>query len=581
MALSVSAFADYYVAGNGSTGNSWCGGKSWDAAGSKMTNGSITFTGVPVGTYAFKVTTGSWNTNYGYSALNKDCSNLYATSDGDGNVCFDLQATQDVTIAFTNSKICLTGTVGNEYPDSSLYCKVGVPAECEDVMLQAFYWNSNNLSTFGGKTTKWNNLLADTAAITHDFDLVWFPPATGGDGVGYYPKSYSFKTTSAWGTKDQLKNLISALKRGNTKALADIVINHRQSNSGWAKSFTADDFGGYGKFTLTSEHICSNDEAKTSSSSDSKSLTYGNPDTGTNDGGCRDLDHTSTYVQDMCKAYTRYMLDSIGFAGFRYDMVIGYAGKYLSMYNLASQPYFSVGEYWESMAKTKNYLESAQYNTLVFDFPQKAAIKTAMSNYIYSGLKTAGNSLRGQGLSKYAVTFVDNHDTYGRDNTEYLVKDIKATGAKKKVLQANAYILMMPGVPCVFYPHWKYFQEEISYMISLRKAAGIHSESVVTDEVASSQNYSATITGHHGSVILRMGTNRDTTAPAGYVLKLTGCDMDIYLSADCAGDATVQTVTAVEDIVFPETTAEKEYRDGQIIIHRAGRTYDALGREIK
>lgn len=579
VALSVSAFADYYVAGNGSAGNPWCDGKSWNPSGSKMTDGSITFAGVPVGSYSFKVTTGSWTTNYGYSALNKDCSNLYATTDGDGNVCFTLQAAQDVTIAFANSKICLTGTIGNEYPDMSQYNLVGVPAECEDVMLQVFYWDSHNKTTYGGKTTRWMNLLNDTVALSNDFDLIWFPPSTGGDGVGYYPKSYSFKSTSAWGSKADLIKLIAALRRGNTKALADIVINHRQSNNGWAKGFSTDDFGGYGQFTLTSEHICSTDEAKTNSSSDSKSLTYGNPDTGNNDGGCRDLDHTNPYVQEMCKAYTRFMLDSIGFAGFRYDMVIGYLGKYLSDYNLASQPYISVGEYWSDLTSTKNYLESAQYNTMVFDFPQKYAIKSAMNNGSYAGLKSVSNSLRGQGLSKYAVTFVDNHDTYGRDNSDYLVKDIKAAGAAKKVLQANAFILMMPGLPCVFYPHWKTYQTEISYMISLRKAAGIHSESTVTDEVAGSQNYSATIQGHNGSIILRMGTSRETTVPAGYVLKMTGCDMDIYLSADCAGDDTMQTFSSLEDVLSaPEAT--KEIRNGQVYIIRNGIRYDALGRVV-
>ena len=45
---------------------------------------------------------------------------------------------------------------------------VGVPAECEDVMLQAFYWDSYKTKTstdskFG--RTKWIDLLKDTAAI--------------------------------------------------------------------------------------------------------------------------------------------------------------------------------------------------------------------------------------------------------------------------------------------------------------------------------------------------------------------------------------------------------------------------------
>ena len=66
----------------------------------------------------------------------------------------------------------------------------GVPAECEDVMLQAFYWDSYKTKTstdskFG--RTKWIDLLKDTAAINANFDVVWFPPSAGptGNGVGY------------------------------------------------------------------------------------------------------------------------------------------------------------------------------------------------------------------------------------------------------------------------------------------------------------------------------------------------------------------------------------------------------------
>ena len=67
---------------------------------------------------------------------------------------------------------------------------IGVPAECEDVMLQAFYWdsyNGNASSTKYGRT-KWVDLLSDTAAINANFDLVWFPPSAMAGGVGYTHK---------------------------------------------------------------------------------------------------------------------------------------------------------------------------------------------------------------------------------------------------------------------------------------------------------------------------------------------------------------------------------------------------------
>lgn len=579
LTLSVSVQAAYYVAGNGNAGSVWCDGKTWDPAGCQMTASgtlhSITFSNVPIGNYKFKVTNGTWSVNFGYANLDETCSNIMTAGDGDGNVVFDLLEAQNVTITFDGSHICLTGDGNNPGIDSTKLAKVAVPAECEDVMLQAFYWDSNSKTTYGGKNTRWTNLMADTAAIGHDFDLVWFPPATGGRGVGYYATSYSFQTTSAWGTKAELKALIAALKASGTKALADIVINHRQSTSGWAKSFGTDDFGGYGSFTLTSEHICSDDEAKTDASSDSRNLTFGNPDTGNGDGGCRDLDHTNPYVQDMCKAYTRWMMDSIGFEGFRYDMVIGFQGQYLSEYNLCSQPYLSVAEYWESLDRTVGYLKSTLYNTMVFDFPLKYSIKDAINNGSYAKLTDANGSLRGKGLGKYAVTFVDNHDTYERNNQNELVTNIKAANAASKVLRANAFILMMPGVPCVFYPHWKTYQSEISAMIALRKMAGIHSESLVTDESAGSQSYTATIHGHRGNVVLRMGSRRDTNTPAGYVKKMSGSDMDIYLSSDCVDNEDCQVVTALEEM--HSTSATKVMENGKVYLIVDGVKFDILG----
>ena len=76
-------------------------------------------------------------------------------------------------------------------------------------------------------------------------------------------------------------------------------------------------------------------------------------------------------------------------------------------------------------------------NTMTFDFATKYTVfNNNMAKGSYSGCKGAG--LLGMGKGKYAVTFIDNHDTYQRgDGNEY-------TG---DILRANAYLLSMPGVP--------------------------------------------------------------------------------------------------------------------------------------
>ena len=91
-----------FVAGNGTSGNPWCGGKSWDTTNSTMNaNGSITFSKVPVGTYEFKVVYGcDW---FGFEKYNASGSNI-TCSDNDGNIKFTTTSCADITIKYASSK---------------------------------------------------------------------------------------------------------------------------------------------------------------------------------------------------------------------------------------------------------------------------------------------------------------------------------------------------------------------------------------------------------------------------------------------------------------------------------------------
>ena len=458
---------------------------------------------------------------------------------------------------------------------------IGVPAECEDVMLQAFYWDSYTLNKYG--RTKWIDLLADTAAINANFDLVWLPPsASSTGGVGYYHACLS-NQDSEWGQKSKLTSLITALHKGKTKVLGDIVINHRGNKSSWC-DFREDDFTFLygGKFQLTEEHICSNDECfTTSGSSCYNSATRGNADTGTNDAGARDLDHRSEYVQTWVKAYLKWMMGYMRYDGFRYDMTRGYSGGYLSMYNEATQPYFSVSEYWESITNTTNHLKSTNFNTTIFDFPLKFKMCTALKNGYYSQLVNPSESLRGKGYGKYAVTFIDNHDTFERSDNQggefigYNI-DLQNAANKNKILQANAYILMLPGVPCVFWPHWKSYPEEINALIALRKKAGIHSESAVLSETAATGVYEAKVQGHRGVLILRLGANRSKEVPEGFYTALEGGDVAAYTIF-------AQNGTGVEEVRGHglRVTGEKFMQDGKLYIRVGEMVYDVLGRLVR
>jgi len=463
----------------------------------------------------------------------------------------------------------------------------GVPSECEDVMLQAFYWNSydgNASSTKYGRT-RWIDLMKDTAAINANFDVVWFPPSAGptGCGVGYSAKQYS-NQDSDWGTKTTLKNLITALHKGNTRVLADVVLNHRGNMSNWCNFFT-DYFGSYGTYTLTQKHMCRNDEGFT----DSKSTCYnastserGANDTGSNFDGARDLDHTSEYVQDWSKAYTQWLMGEMNYDGFRYDMTLGFHGRYLKMYNEAANPYISVSELWESISRQKQHLAETDSNTMIFDFQMKYSLKGIVTgSYGKLNKNKTFEGLRKHGLERYSVTFIDNHDTFDRGtaygDNQFSGSDLTNATTKDQILQATAYQLMMPGIPCLFWPYWKSYQNEVNELIAIRKQVGIHSESKVLEETSGQYQYSATVQGHRGQAVVRVGKFRSTTVPDGFQLAVDGGSVGqytVYVKMNAEG---MEEVNGRK----PNGESTKFIRDGKLYIRIGEKTYDILGNEMK
>ncbi len=450
-----------------------------------------------------------------------------------------------------------------------------VPSECSDIMLQAFYWDSFKGGQSGdnyGKTT-WPTLQSQAAEINQYFDLVWLAPsASSSDNNGYLPRDYSSQT-SYHGTVGNLKQLINTFHGGNTKVLADVVINHCSNKSSWC-DFQKFNFSDYGMFTPQSSWITKDDEGA------SKCSVGNNNDDGQesnrNYGAARDWDHKNSEVQAMCKAYLKWLMSNTKYDGFRYDYCVGFHVSHVNDYNQAAKPYFSVMEYWNGDVNTlKSRIDQAGKNSLVFDFANKyTALRDGIYQKNYSKLRNAG--LRGVGYSKYAVTFVDNHDTFHRSGAQDVANksDGSSINDASLMLQCNAYILSLPGVPCIFYPHWIKYKEQIKKMIDARRVAGIHSESSMSEE-AGSGYYRATVYGKTGSVKLFLGSAANDAAPAGYTLALKADKVAMYYQG--TGHA-----AAVEEVSGqkPATSTKKIVRNGQVLIEHNGKTYNLLGIEV-
>jgi len=492
----------------------------------------------------------------------------------DGKNLYTITSQQSGTnIGLGQWSVYTPGTTPGPDPTTPTDYGTAVPSECEDVMLQAFYWDSYQDKGYGN--TKWTTLKGQVDEIASSFSLVWLPPsAQSQGGLGYIPNDYSTQSSTALGKKADLQALLSAFHSKGVKVLADIVINHCGNNSS-ACDYKYMNFGEYGSFSPKSTWMTSNDEGVTS-----YHCTGGaNADDGqheANYGAARDWDHKNPEVQAMCKAYLQWMRNVMLYDGFRYDYSGGYHVSHVNDYNQASKPYFTVMEYWDGDANNlKTRIDQANKNTLTFDFAAKYNVFRD-GIYLKNYSKCAGTQgLRGKGYSKYAVTFIDNHDTFARgsDNEDVAGKrDGSSVNDKSLMMRCNAYLLAMPGVPCVFYPHWVKYKTEIKAMIRARRAAGIHSESTV-EETSGGGWYRATIKGKYGYVKVMLGTAASDAAPSGYTQAVKGSDYAMYYT----GNGT----WAVEHIEAEQSKGDKFIQDGQLFIRCGDRIYDAQGRLIQ
>lgn len=386
----------------------------------------------------------------------------------------------------------------------------------DGVMLQGFYWDSYT-------DTKWTNLKSQADELSQFFNLIWVPQSgycnSTTNQMGY-SDIWWFDHKSAFGTEDELRSMISTFKDKKVGIIEDVVINHKNGNTNWC-DFPDESKNGY---TLTWDNatlseICQNDECK-----DHGYTPTGAMDTGDNFDGARDLDHTNAQVQKNVKTYLDFLLNDLGYAGFRYDMVKGYAPKYTGIYNTSAQPTYSVGEYWDGdITKVIAWIDGTKQDGVIqsaaFDFPMKYKINDAFTNSYWEKLKEA-TLCNDASYARYAVTFVDNHDTYRDDNA-----------LKNNICAANAFILTMPGTPCVFLSHWKDYKGTLKKLIKARKIVGIHNQSEILESSVKGAGYILKVKGTNGTALLLLGSVQDAKTE-GFQLVIEGRKYKLYVSDD-------------------------------------------------
>jgi len=323
------------------------------------------------------------------------------------------------------------------------------------VMLQTFYWDCPREEH---KEFQWWNLIRSKLPELAEagFTSLWLPPAhkaanLAGPSMGYDPYDYydlgEYDQKGAiptwFGTKDELLSLIREAHDHKLSVVADMVINH---NSG-ADATEVNPITGQTRWTLftpKSGRFPRNWESFHPSM-------YESWDEGTF-GDMPDLSHRNPYVYTEVLALARWLVEEIGFDGFRYDYVKGYGANTITAiqeyrYMRDGKPFqpYGVAEFWDSARAIMSWVELANFSNSnpvdAFDFPLREMLKALCDQYGFSlrNLTTWETALQKQ--PQMVITFVENHDL--RDEGRPIVNE---------KLLAYSYILTHEGYPCIF---WK------------------------------------------------------------------------------------------------------------------------------
>ena len=456
----------------------------------------------------------------------------------------------------------------------------GWPENYGGVMLQGFYWDSFAQS-------KWTKLESQADDFASTFDLIWIPQSgkclESWNTMGYTPY-YFFNQNSSFGTEAELRSMIQTFKSKGIGTIADVVVNHHNTNGWWG--FPAETYKGVTYQFKTTDIVANDDDGATATQAAKDGVTLSsNNDEGEGWGSMRDLDHKSQNVQNIVKAYVKYLKDDLGYTGFRYDMVKGFNGSHVADYNDYAGIEYSVGECWDGTSTIRNWIDAASKKSAAFDFQFKYVVRNAIDQNYWSKLgqqndgnwPLASSAYSSGSYSRWAVTFVENHDTELRP-------DGSSNGPlRKDTLAANAYLLAMPGTPCVFYKHWLDYKDEIKAMVAARKLAGITNQSTASNLRSQSAYYANSIkTNGENRLVVVVGSAPDSYVPstASYTLILSGYHYRYYL-ANALETAWADKASGVyENAVKVKLTAVSETSGAQLVYTTDGTTPTASSKKV-
>ncbi|KAK1305862.1 hypothetical protein QJS10_CPA10g00593 [Acorus calamus] len=389
-----------------------------------------------------------------------------------------------------------------------------------EIVFQGFNWESN-------KSGRWyselNEKISEIASL--GFTIVWLPPPTESvSPEGYMPKDL-YNLNSRYGTMDQLKLLVKRFHEEGIRVLGDAVLNHRCAHY-QNKNGVWNIFGG--RLNWDDRAVVADDPHFQG---------RGNKSSGDNFHAAPNIDHSQDFVRKDLKEWLCWLRKEIGYDGWRLDFVRGFWGGYVKDYLEASEPYFAVGEFWDSLSYTygaMDYNQDAHRQRIIdwlnavngksgaFDVTTKGILHAVLEKCEYWRLSDAKGKPPGVvgWWPSRAVTFIENHDT-GSTQGHWRFP-------AGKEMQGYAYILTHPGTPAVFYDHvFSHYQQEISSLISLRNRNKIHCRSTIRIVKAEREVYAAEI---DEKVMMKIGPGHfePPSGPQRWQLATEGRDYKVW-----------------------------------------------------
>jgi len=325
------------------------------------------------------------------------------------------------------------------------------------VMFQAFYWDCPKEEDCEHKW--WTYVKSKLPELAKaGFTALWLPPANKAaywKSMGYDPYDFydlgefdQHGGVPTWfGTKAELVDMIKSAHTHKLQVYADLVFNHNSGADSQEKN-PIDKQMRWTRFDPKSGRFPRDWQCFHPNH-------YETWDGGTF-AGMPDMCHRAPYVYTELINYSRWLLEEIGFDGFRYDMVKGYGGWMVrSIQELRAlrgrksfKPY-AVGECWDCDRTIGDWLDEANAwsdnPAGAFDFPLRWRLHDMCDKYGFSLRTLTHRGVLLWDRPEQAVTFVENHDVI-RD--EPIIND--------KML-AYAFILTHEGYPCVFWQDYYNF----------------------------------------------------------------------------------------------------------------------------